>query len=77
MSDYRVQIIDPDGAVADERQIAAGGPDEAAQLATGERLVRGAKGSRNVLRVKVYFQRGGLPTMVRYYGDDSHILKFQ
>jgi hypothetical protein len=66
---YRVQIIDTDGAVVEEQQVVAKNPDEAAEAAVGEPVVRGAKGIRKVLRAKVYFVSGGQPTMVRYYRD--------
>jgi hypothetical protein len=68
---YRVQLIDPDGTVVEERDVLAGSPDEAALSVVGGRVVRGAKGFRKVLRAKVYFTKGGQPTLVRYYQDDT------
>jgi hypothetical protein len=76
MPNYRVQIINPDGAVAEERQVTATSPDNAALIAANEPVVRGEKGVRKVLRVKVYFDSGGSPTLVRYYRDSSRVVSF-
>jgi hypothetical protein len=72
MPTYQVQIIGPDGEeVAEERLVPAGNPDEAATLAIGGRLIRGAKGSRNLLRAKVYWKNSGTTTMARFYQDPA------
>jgi hypothetical protein len=54
MPTYRVQVIDADGTVTDERDVAGVGPDDAALTAVGEPIVRGAKGRHKVLRVRYY-----------------------
>ena len=67
---YRVQIIGAEGEVSKELEVFGRDPDEAAQHAFGEPLVRGAKGPRKTLCAKVYWANGGTPTMARFYRSE-------
>lgn len=64
---FRVVDCRPDNADL-EQIVAAATPEEAAFLALGERLHRGATASRRLqLRAKVYWTALGSTTMVRLY----------
>jgi hypothetical protein len=69
MKKYSVQVISND--TIEDRQVMAGTPEEAAQLAAGEPVTRGAKGPRRVLRAKVYWLNGSTRTMARFYRSGS------
>ena len=77
MPRYLVQIIGPGGEVAKEVVVAGQGPDDAAAVAVGEPLIRGAKGIRKMLRAKVYWESHGTPTMARFYADNDRVVQLR
>jgi hypothetical protein len=76
MQCYRVQIIGSNGELADEREVLGPSPDQAAEMAVGEPLVRGARRSRKILRAKVYWDNAGTVTMVRFYQEEGVVVRF-